>query len=136
MLYFNAVHMSSTSLAYKSEPYTTTTSLSPKSKADVVFQCHSHVLHLPRMQTASRTPPPPPLLSRRWIYVIFQCRSHALHLPRMQQQDGGGSLSPSANHCPRKAARLCQLTLALPLRGCLVSFGAIPARGFVCPRVS
>jgi len=34
---------------------------------------------------------------------------------------------------PRKVARQCQLTLALPLRGSLVISVAIPSRGFCTP---
>jgi hypothetical protein len=64
MLYFDAVRMSSTSLACKSEPYTFSTSLAPKSEPEV---------DLCRIFVSFACPPPPSHATarRRWIFVTI-----------------------------------------------------------------
>ena len=58
MLYFNAVHMSSTSFACNSEPYTTSTSLTPKSE----LECH--------FSMPFTCPPPLSHATARWRWIF------------------------------------------------------------------
>ena len=64
MSYFDAVRMSSTSLACKSEPYASSTSLAPKSKPEVEL---CHIL----MSFACPPPPSHATARRRWIFVTL-----------------------------------------------------------------
>ena len=102
MLYFDAVRMSSTSLACKSEPYTFSTSLAPKSEPEVdlcyismpfaystSLACKSELY----TTTTSLAPKSEPEVD----LCCILCHLHVFHLPRMRQRDGGGSLSPSVN---------------------------------------
>jgi hypothetical protein len=140
-------HAASTSLACKNKPE----------------RYHSRLLHLPRTQKRAGGGFMLYFDAVRIFYLprMQERAVHHHHLPRTQKRAGGGfmlyfmpfaCLPPPSHATARRRwifvtlsepsltsqgrTRLCQSTLALPLRGRLVSFGAIPARGFVCPRVS